>query len=117
MSLHKKAQVLEIKQGSTLALGCTARDAAGLPVDLTGIEIRSQVRAMDEEETLVVDLQTQMVNLALGTYELLWPGDGRVTAEPGDYNVDIQYTLEAGARDVVRPSRTFFLRVLKGVTR
>lgn len=112
--LPKKAQVLEIKQGDTLALGCTAKNSSDAPVDLTGVTIRAQVRTQSGD--LVVELETQAIELASGTYELLWPDDGRVTAAVGDYVVDIEYSVEGTPRDVVRSSRTFYLRVLQGVT-
>lgn len=112
--LPKKAQVLEIKQGDTLALGCSAKGADDVAIDLTGVTIRAQVRSSADD--LIAELVVAPVNLALGTYELLWPEDGRVDAPVGDYVADIEYSVDGSPRDVVRSSRTFYLRVLKGVT-
>ena len=113
--LPKKALVLEVKQGDTMTLGCSALDVAGLAVSLVGIAIRAQMRSLDDN-ALIAELEVEPVNLTLGTYELWYPGDGRVTAAPSDYRIDIEYSEPSGTRTIARSSRTFYVRVLQGVT-
>ena len=113
--LPKKAQVLEVKQGDTFSLGCSALDSAGAGVSLVGVTIMAQMRALDDN-ALVAELVSESVNTALGTYELWYPGDGLITAPPGDYAVDIEYSEPSGPRTLARSTRTFYVRVLAGVT-
>lgn len=112
--LAKKAQIVEVKQGDTLVLGCVALDSTGATVDLTGITVKAQMR--DAAGALVVDLVYQHVNEAIGSYDLWHPGDSLVVAPVGEYTVDIQYEASDGSRDIVRSTRTFYVRVLEGVT-
>lgn len=113
--LPKKAQVLEVKHGDTMVLGCTALDLAGDPVSLDAITVTAQMRSLDDN-SLAADLEFEAVGVVAGTYELWYPGDGRVVAPAGDYAVDIQYSTPSGSRVITRSSRSFYIRVLEDVT-
>ena len=112
--LPRGAQVVEVKRGDSLILGCTAMDSSGVVVPLTGITVEAQMR--DGAGALVVALEYQAVNEAAGVYELWHPGDSLVTAAPGDYIIDIQYKAVDGERTIVRSTRSFYIRVLAEVT-
>ncbi len=112
--LPKKAQVVEVKQGDTLMLGCQALDAEEDPVPLTDVTVAAQLRTLTGE--LVFEFEFEPVNLPIGTFELWRPDDGIVVEEPGDYLVDIQYSAPYGMRQLVRSSRNFYVRILTGVT-
>lgn len=114
-TLPKKAQVVEVKQGDTLMLGCQALDADEEPVPLTDVVVTSQMR--DEAGELIVNMEYESVNATIGTYELWYPGTGLTDdVEPGLYKIDIQYSAPYGMRELKRSSNTFYVRVLAGVT-
>lgn len=113
--LPKKAKVLEVKHGDTMVLGCTAKDLAGDVVSLEDITVTAQMRSLDDN-ALAADLEYEAVDAFAGTYELWYPGDGRVTAAPGDYKVDIQYSTPSGSRVITKSSVDFYIRVLEDVT-
>ena len=113
--LPKNAQVFDLKQGDTMVLGCAALDAAGLAISLEDIVVQAQMRNL-EDNTLVAELEVEFVDVIAGTFELWYPGVGRVLAVPADYKIDIEYSTPSGERVVARSSRTFYIRVLEGVT-
>lgn len=113
--LPKKAQILEVKHGDTMVLGCTALDAAGVPISLEDITVKAQMRSL-EDNSLVAELEFEAVNTLLGAYELWYPGTGLVDAPPSDYAVDVEYSAAQGLRIIRRSSRNFYIRVLAGVT-
>lgn len=108
--------VATTKRGDTLVLGCTALDALGAPVPLTGVTIRAQLRS--ERGALAATLLAEPVELGAGTFELHFPGTGRVAVAPGSYLVDIEYSalVGAGPREMARSSRTMRVDVLAGIT-
>lgn len=117
--MPKKAQVVEVKVGDTLMLGCTALDIENEPVDLTDVTITAQARKLPvepDEEEVTFDFEVDMVNALLGTYEMWYPGGGQFDGIVGEYQVDVQYEGPYGSRTIVRSSRDFFIRVLPGVT-
>lgn len=114
-SLHRNAQVVEVKRGDSLILGCRARDAADVAVSLIDVTIRAQMRLVSDNE-LATELDPVVINAAQGEFELAYPGDSVVDLAVGDYAVDIEYSALDGARNVVRSSRTFYVRVLSEVT-
>lgn len=115
MSLHKNAQVVEVKKGDSLILGCRAIDAARAAVSLVGVTVAAQLRVMSTNE-LAANLQFSAVNLAQGEYELVYPGDSTIDLAVGDYVVDIEYSALDGGRLVRRSTRTFYVRVIDEVT-
>jgi hypothetical protein len=112
MSLPKLAKVFEFKVGDTVMLGCAVLDEDEAPADLTNVTVASQVR--DAEDALLCDMEVVPVDLTLGTYELWGPADAEWVA--GDFTIDVQYTTP-GARQMVRSTETFYLRMLQDVTR
>lgn len=114
--LPKKAQVLEFKHGDTFVLGCAVKDADGVAVSLVGVEIKAQMRPHSDLSILTVTFEVKEVDYSLGTYELWHPGNGLLTADPGDYVIDIEYSETIGSRVITRSSRTFYVRVLEGVS-
>lgn len=115
MSLHKNAQIVEVKKGDSLILGCRALDVDGDPVSLVGVTVRSQMRSLSTNGT-PVNLQLELVNIAQGEFELAYPGTTVVDLDAGDYAIDIEYSASDAPRQVVRSSRTFYVRVLNEVT-
>jgi hypothetical protein len=81
------------KRGDTFALGCTYKDAAGLPTTLEDHVIESQLR--DREDSLVQSLTCELSDQeanpgffsisATAAQTALWPA--------GRYLMDIQITL------------------------
>ncbi len=116
MTVQKKLQVVEFKRGDTFYLGCTAKDEAGVVVDLTSTQIRAQVRN-PETNALVADLVVNWANRVAGEYELWWSGDGLIDCQPGCYQADIEYSTEVSGRPVVRSSETFTVLIVKDETR
>lgn len=110
--LPAKAKVFEFKVGDTVVLGCTAKGSDGNPYPLTSVTIASQIRGFDG--TLVCQMQVIVVNIALGTYELRAPNDAPFV--PGDYKIDVQYTIPSPSGDVIRSTETFYVRMIEDVT-
>ncbi|PQV56418.1 hypothetical protein LX70_02684 [Defluviimonas denitrificans] len=99
----------EIKQGEDLVIDFTRRDAAGVPVDISGDTITSKVAMRDFSG----DLTTAKVNAAAG--------QGRLTASAAETATWPAATLEAdvkfdGGAGQVRKSKTFRIKVTKGPT-
>jgi hypothetical protein len=110
-------QRLVFKRGDTVMLGCAAFDAAGLPADLTGVDITSQVWPEKEGLPMVAAMEVEFTDRALGTYELWAPGDGLATGWPtGNLRIDVQYSQPHGARTLRRSTETFYLFIERDVT-
>jgi hypothetical protein len=83
---------IDIKRGDTFSLDCSLQQA-GVPVNLTGWQIASQVRGSGGQ--LVHDFAATITVPAAGQYRLgpvptdKWP--------PGGLSMDIRYTDAAGA--------------------
>jgi hypothetical protein len=113
--------VVEVKQGDTLVLGCAAVDKLGAPVSLVGVTVSAQMRSLNGAANAIAPqaLEVDFVSLVDGTFELWMPGTGRVSVAPAVYQVDVEYSAPVGGastREMVRSSRTLFVRVLSGVT-
>lgn len=106
---------LRLKQGNSFVLGCMATDEAGLPLDLTSMVVRSQVRKGPQ---LVADLLYVPVEAQLGRYELRAPGDSTTNAWPvGSLEMDIQYaSVRPDGVRLVKSTETVRLLFERGVT-
>lgn len=112
-----QANTLIFKRGDTVMLGCEAFDTAGLPIDLTGVEVAAQVWPIQPSQPKVADLEVQWLDRASGRYELWAPGNSLATDWPtGNLRVDIQYSQQSGARTLRRSSDTFHLFIEPDVT-
>ena len=80
----------------------------GLPQDITGWVIRSQVR---QRGTLVSELAVEIINASLGMYRLR--DSSTLTWPPKNLVCDIEYILANGQ---VASTETFEIEVRNGVT-
>ena len=99
-----------IKVGDTFQIGCVAKDADGVPEDLTGVTLRAQARiatsgALIHEFTVdVADQGTHPGEFSLAASTAGWP--------IGAALIDIQSTIGS----VVVSSETMRLPVVEDVT-
>lgn len=100
---------IEIKRGDTLSLDVTRVDAAGVPVDCTGMTITSEVELGAFSDTLTVT----PVNLALGQFRLSATAAATATWPVARLSADIKYDEGGG---VIQRSKTFVLKVVLEVT-
>jgi hypothetical protein len=112
------------KRGDTFSLGCLAKDAGGVPEDLSNITLRAQIRRqgtrLAPEPVFVAELTVDKANqsthkgefslTALPAVTKLWQSG--LEATPVMHVVDIQKDV-AG---VVISSETFAVPVIKDVT-
>lgn len=118
-TLKNKAQIAHpFKIGSTLVIPAQAFDDAGLPLDLTNIAVKSQLRL--ESGKLVETMEVQWVDRAQGSFALWLPGTGTTAGyEPGRYALDIFYTdLTAGfgGRPLVAATESLAIDLVRAET-
>lgn len=113
---------IDLKQGATLRVGHRLSNADGTPYDLTGAQIRGQIRRTALDATIVVAFHTQVEDAAAGHYQF-WLTDEETQAitcgpKPGDpestYEFDIEIEDAAGDVRCVLEGKVF---VIAGVTR
>lgn len=98
-------------------LGCSATDAAGRPLDLTGIDVTCQVKGGKHPFPVVATLALEWIDRAQGTYELWAPGDSLTTLWPtGLLLADIQYSTTLGARTLRKSTETFQIYLIEDIT-
>lgn len=108
---------IPLKRGDTFKYNASVTVSNGLsppsqvPLDITGVAIRAQVRNKDE---LVDDLVVSNRNDALGTYVLTSSGSTQAWPAPKELVCDIEYTLQDGQ---VVSTETFIVATEKDVTR
>jgi hypothetical protein len=100
------------KRGDTFSLSCTRTTQAGVPVNLTGYQIRAQMR--DGADALVYAFTPTITNAAAGEFVLSAPASTTETWTPARYVVDIEFTSPNGVKD---SSDTFIIQVVPDVTR
>lgn len=107
---------IDFKRGDTIVIGCSAKDDAGAAMNLTGIEVKAQVRVPDTG-VLVADFDVEWVNRAGGTFEL-WGSESKPSSQwpLGELHMDIEYALP-GTRNLVRSTETIILYILADITK
>lgn len=100
---------MRIKRGADLLLDCTVTGADGLPMDLTGWTIASEVRDMDD--VLLGALTVELHTPAAGQYRLRYEATDAWPTGPA--RMDIAYT-DAGGRALT--SETLKLSIEREVT-
>ena len=117
--MQNKAQAAHtFKIGTTLVIPAHAEDDAGVGINLTAINVQSQLR--DANGRLVCDMAVQWVDRANGSYALWLPGDGTTKGyKPGIYKLDVFYTDPAagfGGRDIVVGTDTLAIELVVAET-
>lgn len=102
--------VIPLKRGDTFLLEATVQQG-GVPQDLTGWGIRSQVR---QGVNMVADLEVTPTDLAEGQYRLLCPSSRTRDWPTKLLDCDIEYTSPSGQ---VVSTDTFKIDVKADVTR
>ena len=102
---------ITIKKSDTFLVTCNYTDSSGVGVDLTSIDIKSQIRSMSDDLLceLVVAKANQTTNT--GQYTLRQPN--LFVLDVGNYLWDIQYTSDG----VVTSTDTIEIEVGNEVTR
>jgi hypothetical protein len=87
-------EVITHRRGSTYEVQCQYTDAAGAPLDMTGVQVRSQIRT--NSGALVAECEAVVTDATLGKFMLRvantskWPVASVLQ--------DIQYTLTDGRK-------------------
>lgn len=107
---------IDFKRGDSVVIGCSAKNDAGVAMDLTGVQVRAQVRVPDTG-SLVATFDVEWINRAQGTFEL-WAQDSTPSsAWPlGELHMDIEYEIP-GPRTLVRSTETIKLNILEDMTK
>lgn len=98
------------KRGDAFQLGATAKDAAGVTIDLTLVTIRSQVRTA--AAALVAELLVSKANQTTDKGEFALSCVDTTAWPPGYLVIDIEQRVGAG----ITSSETMRLPVLEDVT-
>lgn len=99
-----------LKQGTTFVLAAMIRDGAGVPVDLPGCTLTSQLR--DVLGNLVANLTVQPVAGRVGVVQFSCP-TGTSSWTCGRFRCDLLIVWPDGIR---QQSETFFVTVIGAVT-
>ena len=110
MSCQTNIHSICVNQYDTIAIRCEYLDDTGLPINLTGITIKSNLVAdnSDPSPTPIV-MTVTVVNATQGVFELSPPNS---SLNIGSYKADILFT-KTGSR---LSSETFALRVVSAIT-
>jgi hypothetical protein len=124
ISTRGEIQDLDLKQGATLRVQHTLTNAAGTaPFDLTGCQVRGQVRKTPLATTVVQSFQAQVETPATAGIYTFWLTDEQTAAipcgeKPGDdasqYVYDIEIEEPGGDVRCVLEGK---ISVIAGVTR
>ena len=101
---------MRFKRGDTFVLAATRRDDSGAPKDITGYDVRAQVR---NGGVLVCNLEFAAVDLAAGHFTMTATATQTATWPLGDLVCDIRYQSPEG---VVESTEMFYIQVRQGVT-
>lgn len=71
--MYQANQTLAIKQNNSFSLISQYIDNNNLPIDLTGLEIKADIK--DSAKTLIASMQVNIINAATGMFELTLPID------------------------------------------
>lgn len=100
---------IRAKRGDTFTLTITRRNSAGAVVNLTGFQVRAQMRRAPR----VITLTAQVTVPAGGICVLSAAPSATALWTPGVYACDVEYTSAGGE---VESSETFYVEVLEDVT-
>ncbi len=109
--------LIAVRQGDSFALNFCLTDKCGKPMDLTGAVMKMQVR--DDEGTVKFTLTGTPVDIVNGKMVLLLT-PSQTNIDVGDYNTDIQVTLQDGSVNTIFPSNVNQIgvfRVTEQITR
>ncbi len=116
--MQNKQVAHTFKIGTTLVIPAQATDDTGAGVDLTGIDVNSQLRL--EDGRLVETMAVQWVDRASGSYALWLPNDGTTAGyKPGLYFLDVFYTEPSagfGGRPIVVATDTLAISLVRAET-
>lgn len=102
---------IKFKRGDTFLRNCQISEN-GVPIDITGWTIRSQIR--DKSGVLVDNLVTSITNAATGSYTINKSAVSTASWIVGDHFMDIEFTTSAGS---VMSTETVRIKIETDITK
>lgn len=109
MNALSKGPNIQFKRGDTFTLGCQFTTSKGVPVDLTGYTIRSQIRKSSGD--LLAELTSEITDYIQGKYVLT--NNTTTSWDIGKHHCDIEYSKDG----TVFSTDTFVVEVIRDETR
>lgn len=85
---------IKFKRGDTFLRNCQISEN-GVPIDITGWTIRSQIR--DSSSVLIDNLVTEITNAVTGSYKISKLAASTASWSVGSHFMDIEFTTSAGS--------------------
>lgn len=104
-------QEIELKRGDTFLMSCTYSDNADLPIDITNVTIKSQVR--DAQGVLLQELVVTKLDQVTNKGKFTLGTVSGYSFPLGRHSWDIEYT----SNGQVQSTETIFLNIIQDITK